>query len=146
MSAELSLEFVDTNVLIYAYDRSAGERHTRAKALVSELWRSRRGCLSVQVLQEFYVVGARRLIEAAPVDLRVILGDLALWHVHAPAAADVLSAVDLHERYQISFWDAMILQSAARLGCAVLWSEDLNAGQRYQGVRVLNPFAMGHPA
>jgi len=142
MSAEASLEFVDTNVLIYAYDRSAGERHARAKALVGELWRSRRGCLSVQVLQEFSVVGARRLIGAAPVDLRVILSDLALWHVHAPAAADVLSAVDLHERYQISFWDAMILQSAARLGCLVLWSEDLDAGQFYQGVRVLNPFTL----
>lgn len=141
MSAESFLEFVDTNVLIYAYDRSAGERHARAKALVTELWRSRRGCLSVQVLQEFYVVGARKLIEVAPVDLRVILTDLALWHMHAPIAADVLSAADLHERYQISFWDAMILQSAARLGCSAVWSEDLNAGQAYQGVRVLNPFA-----
>lgn len=143
MSAEPSLEFVDTNVLIYAYDRSAGERHTRAKALVSELWRSRRGCLSVQVLQEFYVTGARALIDAAPGDLRVILNDLALWHVHTPVAADVLSAVDLHERYQVSFWDAMILQSAARLGCSMIWSEDLNTGQLYQGVRVLNPFADG---
>ena len=60
--------------------------------------------------------------------------------MHTPTAPDVLAAVDLHERYQISFWDAMILQSAARRGCQVVWSEDLNAGQTYQGVRVVNPF------
>ncbi len=110
MSGEESVQFVDTNVLIYAYDRSAGEKHARAQALVADLWRVRRGCLSVQVLQEFYVVGARKLIEIEPADLHVILADLALWQVHAPVASDVLGAVDLHERYQVSFWDAMILQ------------------------------------
>ena len=140
MSAEQMLAFVDTNILIYAYDESAGARHTRAQALVAELWRSRRGCLSVQVLQEFYVVGARKLIQIPPADLRVILNDIALWQIHTPTAPDVLAAVDLHERYQISFWDAMILQSAAQRGCQVVWSEDLNAGQIYGGVRVVNPF------
>ena len=141
MSAEPPLEFVDTNVLIYAYDRSAGDRHKRAKVLVAELWKSRRGCLSVQVLQEFYVVGVRKLTQTAASDLRLILNDLALWRVHAPDASDVLAAADLHQRYQVSFWDAMVLQSAARLACAVVWSEDLNPGQSYQGVRVMNPFA-----
>lgn len=145
MSAEQMLEFVDTNILIYAYDESAGARHTRAQALVAELWRSRRGCLSVQVLQEFYVVGARKLIQMPPADLRVILNDLTLWQIYEPTAPDVLAAVDLHERYQISFWDAMILQSAARRGCQVVWSEDLNAGQIYRGVRVVNPFTSEEP-
>ena len=143
MSAEQMLEFVDTNILIYAYVESAGVRHARAQALVAELWRSRRGCLSVQVLQEFYVVGTRKLIEIAPRDLRMMLTDLARWQVHTPTAADVLAAADLHDRYQISFWDAMILQSALRLGCPIVWSEDLNAGQLYQGVRVINPFTAG---
>ena len=141
MSAEPPLQFVDTNILIYAYDRLAGSRHTRARALVAELWRARRGCLSVQVLQEFYVVGSRKLIEITPGDLRVMLADFALWHVHAPTAADVLAATDLHTRYQLSFWDAMILQSALRLGCPIVWSEDLNAGQLFRDVRVVNPFA-----
>lgn len=140
MSVEPPLEFVDTNVLIYAYDRTAGDRHIRAKILVAELWKSRRGCLSVQVLQEFYVVGVRKLTQTASSELRLILNDLALWRVHAPDTSDVLSAADLHQRYQVSFWDAMVLQSAARLACAVVWSEDLNPGQSYQGVRVLNPF------
>lgn len=141
MSDEPPLEFVDTNVLIYAYDRTAGDRHLRAKVLVAELWKSRRGCLSVQVLQEFYVVGVRKLTQTASSELRLILSDLALWRVHTPDTSDVLAAADLHQRYQVSFWDAMVLQSAGRLACAVVWSEDLNPGQSYQGVRVMSPFA-----
>jgi predicted nucleic acid-binding protein len=140
MSAEAAPQFVDTNILIYAYDRSAGSKHERARELIAELWLSKRGCLSVQVLQEFYVVATRKLVPIAPADLRMILSDLALWRVHAPGAADVLAAADLHQRYQVSYWDAMILLSAARLGCGVVWSEDLNPGQAYQRVRVMNPF------
>ena len=141
MSFELDRQFVDTNVLIYAYDRTAGNRYERARELLAGLWQSRRGCLSVQVLQAFYVVATRKLAGVTPVHLRTILADLAPWRVHTPSTADVLAAVDLHQRYQTSFWDAMILQSAARLGCTVVWSEDLNAGQVFGGVRVVNPFS-----
>lgn len=141
MSAEAGLQFVDTNILVYAYDRSAGERHVRASNLVTELWKSGSGCLSIQVLQEFYVVVTRKLSPVSFSDLRVVLSDLTLWHVHAPVAADVLAAADLHQRYQVSFWDAMILRSAVHLGCTTVWSEDLNPGQAYQGVRIKNPFA-----
>ncbi len=146
MSARLGLEFVDTNILIYAYDKSAGEKHRLASQLVTGLWRSRIGCLSVQVLQELYVVGARKLTQIAPADLRLILTELGLWRVYSPGAMDVISAVDLHDRYQISFWDAMILHSARQLGCIVVWSEDLNPGQYYHDVRVLNPFGLVKPA
>lgn len=141
MSAEAGLQFVDTNILVYAYDRSAGERHVRASNLVAELWQSGRGCLSIQVLQEFYVVATRKLSRVSFADLRIILGDLTLWRIHAPVAADVLAAADLHQRYQVSFWDAMILRSAVHLGCTTVWSEDLNPGQAYQGVQIRNPFA-----
>jgi len=60
--------------------------------------------------------------------------------MHVPAADDVLGAIGIHQRDSISFWDAMIVRSAAEMGCAVLYSEDLNAGQKYSGVRVENPF------
>jgi predicted nucleic acid-binding protein len=109
---------------------------------VSELWQSGRGCLSVQVLQEFYVVVTRKLTPVPFAELRLILSDLALWRIHAPVAADVLAAADLQQRYQVSFWDAMILHSAARLNCTTVWSEDLNPGQAYQGVHVMNPFVV----
>ena len=134
-------QFVDANVLVYAHDVTAGAKHTRARALVEELWDTRQGCLSVQVLQEFFVTTTRKI--PRPLEARAaaqIIADLAHWHVHAPAAGDVLGAIDIYQRTGASFWDAMILRSAKELGCQVLHSEDLNAGQDYEGVEVRNPF------
>ena len=135
-------QFVDTNVFVYAYDVTAGDKHSRARGLVEELWDSREGCLSVQVLQEFFVTTTRKIPK--PLDTAAasrIIDDLAYWHVHAPAAADVLAAADIHRRTGASFWNAMVLRSAKELGCQTLHSEDLNAGQSYEGVQVRNPFA-----
>ena len=135
-------QFVDTNVLVYAHDVTAGDKHERARALVEELWDSRAGCVSVQVLQEFFVTTTRKIPRplGAPAAARII-SDLARWHLHAPDAGDVLAAIDLHQESGASFWDAMILRSAKELGCETLHSEDLNPGQTYAGVQVRNPFA-----
>ena len=134
-------QFVDTNVLVYAYDVTAGDKHSRARALVNELWETREGCLSVQVLQEFFVTTTRKIPRPleAPAAAQII-ADLAHWHVHAPAASDVLAAIDIHQRTEASFWDAMILHSAKELGCGTLHTEDLNPGHAYEGVQVSNPF------
>lgn len=72
--------------------------------------------------------------------MQEIIADLSRWYLHVPAADDVPAAIGIHQRTGISFWDAMIVRSAAEIGCAVLYSEDLNAGQEYAGVRVENPF------
>jgi len=133
--------FVDTNVLVYAHDDSAGSKHDQARALVEQLWGSRDGCLSVQVLQEFFVTVTRKI--AKPVDAetaKAIVADFSRWYLHVPAADDVLAAIGIHQRTGISFWDAMIVRSAAEIGSTVLYSEDLNAGQEYSGIRVENPF------
>jgi len=133
--------FVDTNVLVYAHDVTAGDRHARARALVEELWDTRQGCLSVQVLQEFFVTTTRKIpkpLEAAAAAR--IIGDLAHWHTHAPAAGDVLAAIGIHQQTGASFWAAMILRSAKELGCQALYSDDLHPGQTYEGVQVRNPF------
>ncbi|AHY48340.1 putative nucleic-acid-binding protein contains PIN domain (plasmid) [Rubrobacter radiotolerans] len=132
--------FVDTNVLVYAYDRSAGEKHRAARALVEELWRTGEGCLSVQVLQEFYVSVTRKV--RRPVSREEATGmveDFLSWTVHSPLGRDVVHAAELGRRESLSFWDAMILTSARTLGCGVLLSEDLNPGQSYDGVKVVNP-------
>ena len=140
MNAELPLEFVDTNILVYAYDQTAGVKHQHAATLLAGLWQTQRGCISVQVLQEFYVVGTRKLAWLRTSDLRSILRDLSEWRLYTSTAKDVLDAAELQERMQVSFWDAMILQSATMLGCRIIWSEDFNPGQQYGTVRVLNPF------
>ncbi len=141
MSARQGYQFVDTNILVYAHDTSAGAKRDRAARLLEELWESRLGCLSVQVLQEFYITITRKV--AHPLDSGVaaqIVADLSTWRVHAPEAGDAVDAIEIQRRYGVSFWDAMILQSTVQLGCEVVWSEDLNPGQAYEGVRVVNPF------
>jgi len=133
-------QFVDTNILVYAHDDSAGVKRDLARALVEQLWESRDGCLSVQVLQEFFVSVTRKI--AKPLDAQTaqeIIADLSRWHVHVPAADDILGAIGIHQRTGISFWDAMIVRSAAEMGCDVLYSEDLNTGQEYSAVLAENP-------
>lgn len=144
--------FVDSNVLIYAHDESAGVKRDAARAIVERLWKERSGHLSVQVLQEFFVnatsrSGRRKLESPLGVhEAREVIEDYSRWEVHRPGASDVLAAIDIHERMGISFWDAMIVRSASSQGCGVLYSEDLNDGQVYEGVRLENPFISGHPA
>jgi predicted nucleic acid-binding protein len=142
MSADLQADcFLDTNILVYAYDRSAGRKHAIAAQWVQDCWKNQTGCLSIQILQEFYVNVTRKI--AAPLEpliARQIVADLAHWRVQTPAAEDVLQAIDLQQRYQLSFWDAMVVQSAARLGCRQLLSEDLQHRQLYGEVQVINPF------
>ena len=140
MSADQPLgEFVDTNILIYAFDRSAGEKHRIAADLVAHLWKVRRGWISLQVMQEFYVSATRKL--KLPVDeatLQVLR--LRLWRVHRPSVDDILAAIELHQRHSVSFWDALILRSAQASRCSVLWSEGLSNGQRWGNLEVRNPF------
>lgn len=133
--------FLDTNILVYAYDRSAGHKHTLAAQLVEGCWENENGRLSIQVLQEFFVTVTRKI--GMPLDhhtARQIVADLAHWRLQAPQASDLLQAIDLLQDYQLSFWDAMVVQSAARLGCKTLYSEDLSHGQSYGNVQVINPF------
>ena len=144
MSAEAELEFVDTKVLVYAHDPSAGRKHAEAVALATRLWESRTGCLSVQVLQEFFVTVTRKVPKPLALDdAEARVQELGRWTVFSPRAIDVLAAIGLQRRHQLSFWDAMILESAAQLGCALLWSEDLQPDLRVRGVRVRNPFVTG---
>jgi predicted nucleic acid-binding protein len=141
MNANLPRQFVDTNVLVYVHDKSAGAKYERAAALVTGLWEAGNGCLSTQVLQEFYVTVTRKVARPLTGETAAqIVADLGKWRVHAPGVQDVLGAIEIHRRFDVSFWDALILRSASQLGCLVVWSEDLNPGQGYGLVRVQNPF------
>jgi predicted nucleic acid-binding protein len=132
--------FVDTNILMYAHDTSAGEKHNRAKALVEELWRDRTGVVSTQVLQELSVnlrKKVRRPLDAKAT--RDIVADYLTWQVIVNGGDSILEAIDLEFRYQISFWDALVIQAAQLSGAEILYSEDLSDGQQYGSVRVINP-------
>jgi len=133
--------FFDTNILVYAYDRSADKKHEAAVELMKVCWEHENGRLSIQVLQEFFVTITRKI--ASPLDVptaRQIVADLSQWRLHAPEADDVLQAIDFQQNYQLSFWDAMVVQSAVHLGCNWLIAEDLGRGQVFDGVQIINPF------
>jgi predicted nucleic acid-binding protein len=137
----MSGEFVDTNILVYAHDTSAGDKRRLASDLVVRVARARSGMLSIQVLVELLVTVTRKiphpLLMAEAIE---IVDDLSTWKVHEPRAGDVTAAARIAVRYGISVWDAMIVHAAAELGASVLWSEDLSHGQLYEGVQVQSPF------
>lgn len=72
---------------------------------------------------------------------RAVVNAYVPWPVHSPTAVDVLAAIDIHRANRVSIWDALIVRSAAALGCARIWTEDLSAGQVIGGVQIANPFA-----
>jgi predicted nucleic acid-binding protein len=134
--------FVDTNILIYAHDRSAGIKHERARQLVESLWTSGQGVLSTQVLQELCVNLRRKVARPLAVDeIRRLIDDYMCWEIVVNGAQAVVQALEIEVRYKTSFWDALILQAAEQAGAAVLYSEDLAAQQSYGMVRVVNPLA-----
>ncbi len=132
--------FVDTNIFLYAHDRSTGVKHERARGLVERLWTSGEGVLSTQVLQELCINLRRKIARPLPAEeIRRIIQDYLSWEVVVNSPTSVLHALDIELRYQISFWDALVLQAAESSGAAVLYSEDLAAGHRYGAIQVVNP-------
>ena len=136
--------FVDTNILVYAHDRSSGIKHQRAAALVEQIWHTGNGVLSTQVLQEFCFSVRRKLIRPLSLDdtSRVVRQYLA-WEIVVNTPTSVLDAMETEGRHKISFWDALILNAAEASGATVLYSEDFSAGQLYGSVRVENPLRDG---
>jgi len=131
--------FVDTNVLFYAQDKSAGLKRERAEKLISDLWQSGAGVLSTQVLQEF-CVAVRRVDRNRPIDdLRQWVERYSTWEVVVNNHESILAALGIESRHNISFRDAMIVQAAQVARADVLYSEDLCDGQMFGSVRVVNP-------
>jgi len=130
--------FVDTNILVYAHDHQAGEKYRIARDRVAWLWsRPLPPAISIQVLQEFYVNLIRKGVSDS--EAKEAVSDYLSWDVMGNDGNLLLAGIDLRERWQISFWDGLILAAAKRAGARVLWSEDLSIGQDYGGLIVVNP-------
>ena len=131
--------FFDTNVLIYADDADQPEKRSIAAKLLNAHRHDRTGVLSIQVLQEYFVVATRKLkIEAAAARRKVEL--LSEFDVVVPEVEDVLTAIDLHRLHGFSFWDALLVRAAKRAGCRVLLTEDLQHLREVDGVKIVDPF------
>ena len=141
MSCTIVKAFVDTNVLVYAYDRGAGPKHERALSLVQELWKEGNGVLSTQVLQEFYVNVRRKAKRPISFEqARALIADYLSWDPIVNDGMTMLEAIDVEQRYQLSFWDSLIVVAAQKSGASVLYSEDFNHGQKFGSLVVQNPF------
>lgn len=131
--------FIDTNILVYANDRSSPEKQSIARQIIKDAYASKKGCLSTQVLQEFFVAATRKAgLPADNARAQVLkLGELETVLIDQEL---IIGAMDLHIIHKLSFWDALIVKSASAAGCRVLISEDLNHGQLIDGVKIQNPF------
>ena len=133
--------FVDTNILVYAHDLDAGDKHGSAADIVSKLWESRTGVLSIQVLQEFYVTLTRKVSSPlSKLEARKLLQKYSNWNVVLNDPSIVIQASEIEESYNISFWDALIVSAAYSQNVPRILTEDLNHGQSIEGVLIENPF------
>jgi predicted nucleic acid-binding protein len=132
--------FVDTNILVYAYDSSQAQKHQTAKRLLQTLWQSGQGVISAQVLQEF-CVSIQRISKGTVVgeELAAIVETYLTWDMVPGDGVAVLEALTFQARYQTSFWDALIIRAANAAKANILYTENLNHEQLYGEVRVINP-------
>ena len=135
----MSVEFVDTNVLVYAHDSMAGRKQATAARLLARLAEEQTGALSIQVLTEFYSAATRKL-QIKPGTAEEAIADFETWSIHSLSLGDLINASQLHRRHQIAWWDALLITSATQLGCTILWTEDLSDGRRFGGLTIRNPF------
>ena len=133
--------FVDTNILVYAHDRSGGRKSEIAEGLLRQLWDQERGVLSLQVLNEYFVNVTRKIPKPLSIaEARNHIRRYAVWIRGDSTIRTSLRAIDLVQAHKLSFWDGMVIAAAEEAGAAEIATEDLNHGQVIAGVRVVNPF------
>lgn len=133
--------FLDTNILVYAHDLDAGEKHAEAVKIVKDLWENRTGVLSTQVLQEFYINVTRKLgALITPFEAREIIRSYACWEIKGNDSVSIIRASEIEEKYHISFRDALVVVAAYESKVDTILTENLNSGQTIEGILIENPF------
>jgi predicted nucleic acid-binding protein len=133
--------FVDTNILVYAHDADAGEKHAAAAQAVADLWESKIGILSTQVLQELYITLTRKVTSPVTGNFaRKLIRNYLTWELVLNDGAIILHAGEIGENYHLSFWDGLIVAAAYSKNSAIILTEDMNHGQIIEGIRIENPF------
>lgn len=138
MSADV---FLDTNILIYAYDWQAEKKHEVAKEIVRSWWEHRGALISTQVLQEFYVNVTSKIPQPlSKSKARGLIEQYQVWPIITNTIGNIIRASEIQERYQLSFWDSLIISSAEKGGAKFIYSEDLSHNQYIAGILIHNPF------
>jgi predicted nucleic acid-binding protein len=131
--------FFDTNVLVYAQDLDAPHKRERSRQLIAEVAAAGTGVISTQVLQEYYVTATRKM-GVAPLAAKSVVRSFRMFEVVQLSPDLIEQAIDRSVLSQLSFWDALIIAAAVASACTAIYSEDLNAGQVIDGVKIVNPF------
>jgi predicted nucleic acid-binding protein len=139
-----STVFVDTNVLLYAFDERDAAKRDQARAWLTWCWHSTLGRVSTQVLHEFYANALRKFTRTLPTHkARAEVVRLRAWKPWNVDDDTVDAAWELQDRIGFSYWDALMVAAAQQQGCRYLLTEDLQHQQQIDGVQVLNPFLVG---
>jgi predicted nucleic acid-binding protein len=133
--------FVDTNILVYAHDADAGDKHNIAAAMIADLWESRNGIISTQVLQELYVTLTRKVVSPLKRNIaRRLIGNYLTWNLVMNDGKIILHASEIEDNYRLSFWDGLIVAAAYSKNAETILTEDLKDSQLIEGIRIQNPF------
>ena len=140
-SNETERYFIDSNVLVYAYNEAEPQKQRIATGLIARFLENRNAAVSVQVLGEFFRVVTRRIPRPLSVGQATavidVIGSLQVLDIDI---AMVRRAIATHSRYGVNYWDSLIIAAAERAGCSAILSEDFNTGQSYHGILAVNPF------
>ncbi len=133
--------FLDTNILVYAYDQHEPHKQRKAQELITDGIEKENLLISVQVLGEFFNVVTRHIPQPmTPDEAQEIIAAISILPVQEIDLTMVNRAIGTHKTYRISYWDALIVTAAERAGCTLILSEDLSDGQAYHNMVVRNPF------
>ncbi len=134
--------FLDTNIFVYSFDRSSAAKSRRAQQLIRQAVASRKGIVSYQVVQEFFNVALRRFAQPMTIaEAEQYLGSVFRPLLAVQSSPALISeALRLTDKHRLSWYDALIVAAAIEGGCAVLYSEDLQDGQRFGDLNIENPF------
>ncbi|MEW6565394.1 MAG: PIN domain-containing protein [Spirochaetota bacterium] len=142
MSYTVSKIFIDTNLIVYTLDKSNVDKQERARNIIRKIVNVHQPVISTQVIKEFYVVAINKM-KADPIIVKNILHNFRNMEIVTNDLELIEQAIDISVISQISFWDSLIIAAAEKANCEYIFSEDLNPGQTYRGVLVVNPFETG---
>jgi predicted nucleic acid-binding protein len=131
--------FIDTNILIYTIDKKNLAKQNEARRIIKSVVELHSPVISTQVIKEFYVVATTKL-KAEPILVKNVIHNFHNMEVVNNDLELIEQAIDISVLSQISFWDSLIIAAAEKANCEYVFSEDLNGGQLFRGIRVVNPF------
>ena len=134
----MSKIFIDTNILVYSIDQKNEDKKQKSRRTLKKIIESHQPVISTQVIKEFYVVSTNKL-KADPIVVKNIIHNFHNMEIVNNDLELIEQAIDISVISQLSFWDALIIAAAEKANCEFVFSEDLNSGQTYRGVMVINP-------